>query len=722
MENKKNIGKSKKKVATKIMATFVIVVVVLAGVIGGATVIYDSLIDTLFSAIAASGMETYNMYITSIDELCSSIGAIVASEDVFQEALLANDAAAVEAGFSKVENNDVIDSVTFVDSMGRVLYSNKGRSAYGTDLSKITHIKDAMKGNKASSYVKDFEGCDIGYALAYPIKVEGRVVGVVSFVANISSNKLVDDLKDRTGNQYTIFNDDTRVATTLYDENRNRIVGTKASEAVLKEVRDEGNEYTSEVAITGVRYATCYIPIIDENETYLGMAFCGMNIDKYKSALALVKIICFGLTALFGIIGLCVGIKIISSSVTKALSTFTQLLGYMEVFDIENGVKNVAIDTKSQDEIGVMAAGLERMAGSLTRMCGEISNVLHKIADGDLTVKYDKSVFVGDMKEVDIALSKILVALNESMSKINISANEVASGAEEVSSGAQALSQGATEQASEIEQLSNIVKDITDKISQNARHATEANEIAGNTHNISIESKESMQNLSNAMLEINEVTLKMEKVVKTIDNFAFQTNILALNAAVEAARAGVHGRGFAVVAEEVRSLANGSAEAAKETGDLIESTVQIVESGVMLAQETSESFEKVVGLIDEVSEKVNSIADASNEQAMSASHIVTSIDEITKVIQTNSATAEESAAASEELSSLSHVFKEVVNKFKIDQSQSYGGGSSSRSYTPEEDYTPAPVESYSSNNDTESTYAAQSSSSVSYDSEDDKYF
>jgi methyl-accepting chemotaxis protein len=698
MSKKGFLSKFKETVASKLVLVFVISIVLMTILFMISTVVYKSLINDLYVAMSDGGISTYEVYISSVEQHFETMGEALASSTVYQDALETGDTEAIKNACSNLVDN--VDSMTFVDSQGKVVYSST--TAVGTDLSSALHIQDALQGNICDTYIQDFEGAQIGYVIGYPVKKNDRVVGAVSFLINLSDNGFLDSLKQQTGYQYTIFNDDTRVSTTLYDEHNQRLVGTKASNAVLKTVKEGKSTYSHVVKLSGVEYTAKYIPLSDDKGKYIGIAFSGMNVDIIQRRMIMMRFVGLAAAILIGIISILVSIKASKKYIIKPLFKLSGFVRDLSKCDIQNATAHFKIDTSSKDEVSTMAAELVSMSESLSNFCAEIVKTLEKIADGDLTVQYNKSVFIGDLKNVDVAFEEILSSLNTAMSKINISAGEVASGAEEVSSGAQALSQGATEQASEIEQLSNLVKEITSKISQNARHATEASELTNNTSAISIESKESMQNLSNAMLQINEVTAKMEKIVKTIDNFAFQTNILALNAAVEAARAGVHGRGFAVVAEEVRSLASKSADAAKETGDLIESTVQIVESGVMLTQETSESFEKVVGLVDEITERVVHIADASNEQAMSASHIVTSIDEITKVIQTNSATAEESAAASEQLSSLSNVFKDVVHQFKIHQSAK------------DAQYAPQPKE------EPEETYAAEEYYDDSAD--DDKYF
>ncbi|MEG2769394.1 MAG: methyl-accepting chemotaxis protein, partial [Oscillospiraceae bacterium] len=242
---------------------------------------------------------------------------------------------------------------------------------------------------------------------------------------------------------------------------------------------------------------------------------------------------------------------------------------------------------------------------------------------------------------------------------------QVASGSDQVSSGAQALSQGATEQASSIEELSATIQAVSNQIKDNANNAKMASELSSMAGKEVQNGNEHMQSMIVAMEDISSTSNKIGKIIKTIDDIAFQTNILALNAAVEAARAGSAGKGFAVVANEVRNLAGKSAEAAKNTTSLIESSINAVANGTKIADETAMSLKVVVEKSNLVLQKVEEIAEASAEQANSVVQITTGVDQISAVIQTNSATAEESAAASEELSSQSQMLKDLVGKFTL---------------------------------------------------------
>lgn len=309
--------------------------------------------------------------------------------------------------------------------------------------------------------------------------------------------------------------------------------------------------------------------------------------------------------------------RLISSPVRKLVETADK---------IADGDLNVVVDQNSKDEIGILAAAFRRMADNI----------------------------------------------NEVMSNIHAASDQVASGSKQVSESSIVLSQGATEQASSVEQLTASVEEISSQTKRNAEGANEANILADTARENALQGNNRMKEMLKAMDDINESSASISKIIKVIDEIAFQTNILALNAAVEAARAGQHGKGFAVVAEEVRNLAARSANAAKETTDMIEGSIKKVEGGTRIANETASALNKIVEDIAKVANLVGDIAVASNEQAVGIAQINQGITQVSHVVQTNSATSEEAAAASEELSSQAELLKEQVGRFKLRTGRSSG--------------------------------------------------
>ncbi len=330
------------------------------------------------------------------------------------------------------------------------------------------------------------------------------------------------------------------------------------------------------------------------------------------------------------------------------------------------GDLDVEISYTSRDELGVLAEQVRRLIRKLQVIIDDENKFLAKMAAGDFTVdSICEEEYTGGFHPLLISFRGIAEKLNDTMLQISQSSAEVANGSEQVSNGAQALSQGATEQASSVQELAATISEISDKVSENADHARQANAMAGNVSAEMDTSNEKMQQMIRAMGDISNCSSEIGKIIKTIEDIAFQTNILALNAAVEAARAGDAGKGFAVVADEVRNLASKSAEASQNTSVLIENSLKAVENGTQIVDETAQSLLQAVNNVNEMAGIIGQISEASSNQADSISQITTGIDQISSVVQTNSATAQESAAASEELSSQAQLMKGLVEKFKL---------------------------------------------------------
>jgi methyl-accepting chemotaxis protein len=321
-------------------------------------------------------------------------------------------------------------------------------------------------------------------------------------------------------------------------------------------------------------------------------------------------------------------------------------------------------------ETSVMVRALNTVIDNNNKYINEIKRVLHEFENKNLAVEV-KTDFIGDFSAIKTSLVNIIEFLNDTMGQIRSSSNEVASGADLVSNGATTLSQGATEQASAIEELTASLEDISSQTALNAQNAEKASQLASSAKTEAEQGNDRMNLLLKAMDAINASSGNINKIIKVIDDIAFQTNILALNAAVEAARAGQHGKGFAVVAEEVRTLAGKSANAVKDTTEMIDGSIRNVESGIKIANETAGALKRIVTEVSKATELVGAIAIASKEQAMGIEQLNQGILQVSQVVQNNAATSEESAAASEELSSQADQLKEVVSAFQVKNTQAY---------------------------------------------------
>lgn len=391
----------------------------------------------------------------------------------------------------------------------------------------------------------------------------------------------------------------------------------------------------------------------------------------------------------FGLAGGALPITVILSlyltrSITKPLREIEK-----SAEKIVDGDFEIAISYKSRDELGRLADAFRKMAETLKDVVTDASRLLSEMADGNFDVRTRaEEHYVGEFQGLLSSIRKLNRDLSITLGQINRSADQVAAGSDQVSIGAQALSQGSTEQAAAVEELATTIAGISTQVKDTATDALEAKKQSTMAGDEAEECNQQMRDMMNAMEEITRTSDEIGKIIKTIEDIAFQTNILALNAAVEASRAGTAGKGFAVVADEVRNLASKSSVASQNTAELIESSIKAVSRGTQIADSTAQSLVKVVDEVRSASGKVDKIADAAEEQAGAIEQVTLGINQISSVVQTNSATAEESAAASQELSEQADMLKQLVAKFILraeyalasNADQGFGGARNNNDY------------------------------------------
>lgn len=320
--------------------------------------------------------------------------------------------------------------------------------------------------------------------------------------------------------------------------------------------------------------------------------------------------------------------------------------------------------TCRNDDMSSLGQSLDLAIAEITTYVNDIARSMGEIANQNFNIQPSQP-FVGDFKPIEDSITKMIFSMSSILSQMDIAADQVSSGANQVSSGAQSLAQGATEQASSVEELSATINEISAQIKRNAESANKASTMSNSATTAITANNVQMQLLMSSMHDIDAKSKEIRKIIKTIEDIAFQTNILALNAAVEAARAGSAGKGFAVVADEVRNLAGKSADAAKNTTALIEDSLSAIDNGVRLAQATADDLLSVVDGANETTQTITEISHATNEQAQAISQITLGLDQISSVVQTNSASSQESAAASQELSSQAALLKQIIDDFEL---------------------------------------------------------
>ena len=340
---------------------------------------------------------------------------------------------------------------------------------------------------------------------------------------------------------------------------------------------------------------------------------------------------------------------------------------------LQEGRLTLAFDFHSKNELGQLAATLEESVGEIHKYVDDVNRIMDELAQGNFDVAAAVP-YIGDFQSIEVSLNRFTSALSEAMGNINQAEHRVSGHAEQLSSSAQSLAQGATEQASAVQEVYATVDDLSKSAGRNAKAAAEAQESATLTSRQVSLSSDQMEQMVSAMADIAEASEKIGRIIATIEDIAFQTNILALNAAVEAARAGAAGKGFAVVADEVRSLASKSDEAAKATKGLIENSIQATRRGSEIVGEVSGSLKKALELVAQSNSAIGAVSDAIAQEAESLAQVSEGIGQISSVVQTNSASSEESAAVSTELFDQVHMLEEQTRRFRLKRAQGQYAG------------------------------------------------
>lgn len=549
-----------------------------------------------------------------------------------------------------------------ISKNGQTLFADG--SLYGSEKQDVSQrdwyqsIMNTGECTVSSAYEDTLSGETI-VTVAAPVVQNGTIKAIVGMDVSISG--LIDELssvKIGESGYITLF-DPTKTIAFHPDSS---LVGKNISEVDYSEnIAQAINNNETQKSLSYVRDGQAYQGSVYYLEEFGGVVLGIVPQAEYNSYISetvLSITICF----VACIIVLGVIVTLFGFNITRSVRKLTHVAG-----KIAAGELNVNVDVTGSDEVAVLGYNISRIVARLKtymEYIDEICDVLLEIGKGnlDFTLEHD---YAGEFSRVKDELLRVQKLLSQTLHEVVVAADEVSTGAEQVSIGAQAQAQGATEQAASAEQLTATVAQISEQINSSTHHLESANEEMTAVVTEIRSGDQKMEHMLQAMNEITQSSLEIEKIIKSIEDIAFQTNILALNAAVEAARAGQAGKGFAVVADEVRNLAGKSAEASKTTATLIEKALVAVQNGKTIADETAASFHRVFEGVNRVAEQTSHVVQNSEEQDKQVQQTAIGVDQISSVIQTNSATAEEAAAASEQLAGQARMMKKLVAQFRL---------------------------------------------------------
>ena len=644
-----------------------------------------SLILTVLIGLVASGyssiMLNYNNTMLTVEQMMCQTAVLAAGRAQKELEIYKNVVMEVgcipqlsDPNVSVEEKKAIIDErVSMHDFQRGNIIGTDGISIFdGKDYSDREYVRQAMQGNVFVSepLISKITG-ELSIMVAAPLYSEGNnkksIVGVVYFVPHetflndiVSAIQIGENSRayiiNKSGDTIADITLDTITVQNIEKEAKND-AGLQELAAIHARMRQGENGFGSYINGEDKMFAA-YAPVPGTDGWSIAVTVPQINyLESTRDAMVIIIVVIVISILLSIIVALALAVNI-----DKPMKACVNRMKLLVEGDLDTSMPRIT----NKDETGVLVRSTEALVVGLRTVINDISYLLNEMANQNLDVHTKhEDVYVGSFQNILISMRNMRIGLSDAMCQVNQSARGVAGASEQLSASAQTLSQGTTEQASSVQELASQISTISEEVKNTADGALC---VRSQTHQAGekiLLCNQKMQDLVEAMERIQTSSGQITKILKTIDDIAFQTNILALNAAVEAARAGSAGKGFAVVAEEVRNLAGKSAEAAKNTSDLIANSTDAVHIGTKIAQNTADVLQDVVTGIQSVVEAIDHIAIVSNEQSDSVEQVSEGINQIAVVVQNNSSTAVEAAAASEQLSAEAASMKELVGRFSL---------------------------------------------------------
>lgn len=643
------------------------------------------LILTVLVGLVASGtssiMLNYNSTMTTVEQMMSETAVLAAGRA--QQELASYKNVVMEVGHisqladpdvSLEEKQAIMDERVAMHGFkrGNIIGTNGISIFDGKDYSDREYVRQALQGNiyVSEPLISKITG-ELSIMVAAPLYAEetygSSIAGVVYFVPQETFlNDIVTAIQIGENSRAYMINKtgDTIADITLETITVQNIEAEAQSDPTLQQLAAihsemrQGKNGFGEYTQGEDKMFAAYAPVPDTDGWSIAVTAPQINYLASTRDAIVINLVVIGIAILLSVV---IALAL-ARNIGRPMKACVDRMKLLVEGDLETPMPRIT----NKDETGVLARSTASLVEGLNIVIKDIDYLLNELANQNMDVRTShEDVYVGSFRHILLSMRNMKVALSAAMRQVNHSASEVSEASNQLSASAQTLSQGTTEQASSVEELAARISVISEQVRNTASGALEARIQTHQTGEEVLLCNQKMQSLVEAMERIQTSSEEIEKILKTIDDIAFQTNILALNAAVEAARAGAAGKGFAVVAEEVRNLAGKSAQAAQNTSELIENSTEAVHIGTEIAQNTADVLLGVVNSIQAVVEAIDSIATVSNEQSEAVVQVSEGINQISIVVQNNSATAEESAAASEELSAEATCLKEMVGQFTL---------------------------------------------------------